>query len=148
MSLETIKVQLLKEINKTVVNDIISLVMQLSPKYLPVITQESLITIINNPSSYILIALNEQKHVIGMLAMVTMVVPSGGKTWIEDVIVDEEYQSIGVGTKLVEAAIKVAKENRITHINLSCKPDRRVANKLYQKVGFKINETNYYRYII
>jgi len=42
----------------------------------------------------------------------------------------------------------MARKMKITHINLSVRPHRIEANQLYEKLGFKLHHTNYYRYVL
>ena len=44
-------------------------------------------------------------------------IPSGRKAWIEDVVVDDNRTGSGVGSFLVNYAIKFAKEKGISQFN-------------------------------
>lgn len=97
------------------------------------------------PNNYIIVARAADK-IIGLLVLTTLHALSGKKTWIEDVIVDSNYRNQGIGSQLVKKALKLAQEKGITHINLTCKPERVEANNMYINLGFKTNKTNYFRY--
>jgi ribosomal protein S18 acetylase RimI-like enzyme len=135
------------DITQELANSISQLVIQLGPKYPPTITAEGLKTLLAIPHNYLITAASNEQ-IIGMVMISSLHVPSGIKTWIEDMVVDENYRSQGVGKALIKHAIKVANVNNVTHINLTTKPARIEANKLYQSVGFEINETNYYRLVL
>ena len=72
-----------------------------------------------------------------------------GKTGvIDEVVVAPEFQKQGIGTKLLEKAIEVAKEKNMRHIKLDTNADN-PANKLYEKVGFiKKNDNVYKLYLV
>ena len=52
----------------------------------------------------------------------------------------------GVGKELMNHALNVAKELGAKSADLTSRPSREAANKLYQAIGFERRETNVYRY--
>ncbi len=64
---------------------------------------------------------------------------------IEDVVVDKNYRGKGIGRKLTKMLIKEAKKQKADCVELTSKPSRIEANTLYESLGFKKRETNYYR---
>ncbi|MFN3491174.1 MAG: GNAT family N-acetyltransferase, partial [Anaerolineales bacterium] len=72
-------------------------------------------------------------------------VPTGIRSIIEDVIVDESARGKGVGEKLMRKAIKMAQERGAKNISLTSNPQRVAANHLYIKLGFQKRETNAYQ---
>lgn len=71
--------------------------------------------------------------------------PTGGKAWIEDVVIDEAYRGKGLSKMLVRHAIDFVKSQGISALMLTSNPKRTAANKLYQTMGFEQKETNVYR---
>lgn len=65
---------------------------------------------------------------------------------VEDVVVHSDYRGKGLGVKIMQKIIELGKEQNVTTLNLTSRPGRGAANKLYQKVGFKLKETNPYRF--
>jgi ribosomal protein S18 acetylase RimI-like enzyme len=65
---------------------------------------------------------------------------------IEDVVVDEAARGTGTAVALTAAAMEEAKRLGATTIDLTSRPSRVAANKLYQRLGFVQRETNVYRY--
>lgn len=63
---------------------------------------------------------------------------------IEDMVVDEKYRGQGVGKKIMQGLIAVAKARRVSRLELTSGPDRVAANKLYERSGFKLRKTNAY----
>ena len=85
------------------------------------------------------------QEIAGMLTVGIYHSPTGGKAWIEDVVVDEKYRGQGLSKQLVTHAVRFVKEQGIPLIMLTSNPTRIAANKLYQKLGFEQKQTNVYR---
>ena len=83
--------------------------------------------------------------ILGMLSLATFEIPSGVRAWVEDVVVDEAARGQGAGLALVEAAIEHAKTVGARTVDLTSRPTREAANRLYQRAGFQLRETNVYR---
>lgn len=64
---------------------------------------------------------------------------------IEDVVVSADSRGKGYGARLTETAIFFAKKKKIVYIDLTSRPERKAASKLYQKFGWKKRRTNVYR---
>lgn len=107
-------------------------------------TREELQKVIQSKDAFILIA-KENNEIIGTLTLAFYHIPSGKRAWIEDVVVDESARGKGVAASLMNHAISVVRENGIRKIDLTSRPFRKAANKLYLKLGFEIRDTNYYR---
>lgn len=88
------------------------------------------------------------KKIIGMGAIIFACVPSGCSASIEDVVVDEAYRGRGIGRKMMERLIAHARRKRADFIELTSRPSRVAANKLYKTLGFKRRKTNVYRLAI
>jgi len=73
-------------------------------------------------------------------------VPTGIRSIIEDVIVDEAARGQGTGEALTRRALEIAKEGGAAHVTLTSNPRREAANRLYQRMGFIRRETNAYIY--
>jgi ribosomal protein S18 acetylase RimI-like enzyme len=91
-----------------------------------------------------LLVARDKNNIIGMLSLCHSVTPSGSKWWIEDVVVDESERGKGVGRSLVSEAVECVKANGGGQIELTSRPSRIAANKLYQSIGFEKKETNVY----
>jgi ribosomal protein S18 acetylase RimI-like enzyme len=64
---------------------------------------------------------------------------------IEDVVVDKEYRRRGIARKLTEFLIKEAKKRSMDCAELTSNLNRKEANAMYESMGFRKRETNYYR---
>jgi ribosomal protein S18 acetylase RimI-like enzyme len=122
------------------------LVPQLSPSSPPP-TVEQLRRIVEDPATTLLVATNGggDAQVVGMLTLAIFMVPTGVRAWIEDVVVDDEARGAGVASALVAAALERAQEEGARTVDLTSRPHREAANRLYQRLGFARRETNVYR---
>jgi ribosomal protein S18 acetylase RimI-like enzyme len=122
------------------------LVPQLSPSSPPP-TLEQLRRIVADPATTLLVATNGggEAQVVGMLTLAIFMLPTGVRAWIEDVVVDDESRGSGVASALVAAALERAEAHGARTVDLTSRPDREAANRLYQHLGFARRETNVYR---
>jgi ribosomal protein S18 acetylase RimI-like enzyme len=83
--------------------------------------------------------------IIGTLSLAMFAVPTGRRAWIEDVVVDPERRGRGVASRLIGAALRLATESGCRTVDLTSRPSRVEANRLYEQLGFTRRETNVYR---
>ena len=81
-----------------------------------------------------------------MLTLATFSIPTGLRAWVEDVVVDSATRGQGAGQALVEAAVAHAGRIGARTVDLTSRPSREAANRLYRRCGFELRETNVYRY--
>ena len=84
-------------------------------------------------------------EILGMMTLVVFRIPTGIRAWIEDVVVDGNARGKGIGEKLVRAAVERAKQEGAKTVDLTSRPSREAANRLYRRCGFETRETNIYR---
>ncbi len=84
--------------------------------------------------------------IVGTLTLALFRVPSGVRAWIEDVIVSSEVRGRGCGEQLTRAALDAARAAGARTVDLTSRPARESANRLYMRMGFRTRETNVYRY--
>lgn len=87
-------------------------------------------------------------RIVGSLTLATFRIPTGVRAWIEDVVVDEAARGHGVGEALNRAALDRAREHGAITVELTSRPSREAANRLYQRMGFVVRDTNVYRYTL
>jgi ribosomal protein S18 acetylase RimI-like enzyme len=103
--------------------------------------------IVESPATHLLVAGDgDSVDVLGSLTLVVFRIPTGVRAWIEDVVVDDAARGKGVGEALNRFAIDVAAERGARTVDLTSRPSREAANRLYQRIGFEPRETNVYRY--
>lgn len=111
-------------------------------------TTDEIRDLIHSKAPILLFALDESETVIGMLTLVVFRIPTGVRSWIEDVVVDSSQRGKGVGERLVQSAIERAKAEGAKTVDLTSRPSREAANRLYRRCGFQVRETNIYRFTI
>lgn len=82
---------------------------------------------------------------MGSLTLVLFRIPTGVRAWIEDVVVDESARGRGVGDVLSRTALETAAAAGARTVDLTSRPSRQAANRLYQRLGFERRDTNVYR---
>ena len=120
------------------------LIPQLSSSSTPLTTSE-LAEIINSPSTVLFVA-RVENEIVGLLTLALFRIPTAMRAWIEDVVVDAAARGGGVGEALNLAALAEAKRRGARTVDLTSRPSREAANRLYQRLGFVQRETNVYRY--
>ncbi|MEY4373004.1 MAG: hypothetical protein RL219_1773, partial [Actinomycetota bacterium] len=85
-------------------------------------------------------------RIVGTLTLVVFRIPTGVRAWIEDVVVDNAARGHGVGELLNVRALEVARSKGAKTVDLTSRPSREAANRLYQRIGFQPRETNVYRF--
>ncbi len=109
-------------------------------------TSENLSHIISNKGSYLFGAIdeNDDNQLGGILTLLLYHIPTGFKAHIDDVVVDVNERGKGIGEKLMREAMKISAEAGVPQISLTSHPRREAANRLYQRLGFELFETNVY----
>jgi ribosomal protein S18 acetylase RimI-like enzyme len=132
----------------TVDDDLIQAVAGLIPQLSrtsPPPSRPTLEHIVNDPHTHLFVA-RDAGRVVGMLTLATFVIPTARRGWIEDVVVDEGSRGKGVAAALVQAALDRAAEVGCRTVDLTSRPDREAANRLYARMGFETRRTNVFRY--
>lgn len=111
------------------------------------LSKKQLVGIIQSPTTHLLMAVEDGVY-CGCLSIVVFKIPTGTKAWIEDVVVNKNYRGQGIGNRLLNKAIVLAKELGATSVDLTSNPSRKAANEMYKKAGFTPRDTNIYRYLI
>ncbi len=140
-----VTVTIAHEVDDALVDAFVRLTPQLSSSSPPP-SAEVLAEIIESPATDLLVAHDDTGRIVGSLTLVLFRIPTGLRAWIEDVVVDAEARGQGVGEALNRYAIDVAAERGARTVDLTSRPSREAANRLYQRIGFEKRESNVYRY--
>ena len=112
-------------------------------------THAELAAIVEHPACHLLLARDtETDAIVGSLTLVVFPIPTATRAWIEDVVVDGDARGSGAGAALNTEAIKLAATLGATTVDLTSRPSREAANRLYQRLGFELRTTNCYRFNI
>ncbi|MDO5747781.1 MAG: GNAT family N-acetyltransferase [Actinomycetaceae bacterium] len=142
-------VELVTEYNDEFVPMMQELIPQLSSSSVP-FNEQQIKDFLAQPGMFLFIFRSDNEadngRIVGMLSLATFVIPTGMRAWIEDVVVDSAARGQGAGQKLTEAAIQHAQKIGAKSVDLTSRPTREAANRLYKRCGFEVRETNVYRY--
>ena len=109
------------------------------------VTADVLRRLLADPAITIFVA-HHEGNIVGSLTLAVFTIPTGIRAWIEDVVVDESARELGAGEALTLAALDAAKAKGATSVDLTSRPSREAANRLYLRLGFVARETNVYRF--
>jgi ribosomal protein S18 acetylase RimI-like enzyme len=140
------EIETITAITPSAADSIAALVRQLSSSA-KATTREELEAIVSARGT-VLLAARQSGNLVGMLTLVTFAIPTGIRAIIEDVVVDERYRGQGVAQALTREALVLADAAGARTVDLTSRPSREAANRLYQKLGFQKRDSNVYRYTL
>ena len=108
-------------------------------------TPATLAALLRNAMTTIYLCRDEEERVAGMATLCLCASPTGTKAWVEDVVVRPDCRGRGYGAALIAHLTAESRRMGAKSINLTSKPQREAANRLYQRMGFVLRETNVYR---
>ena len=146
MSEKNIKIEEIVKVDDELLAAMNRLVPQLSNSNSPP-DRSALEGIVASDSSILLAAFID-REIVGSLTLVVFSIPTGKIAWIEDVVVDEKCRNKGIGEALNQDAIKIARQLGAKTVDLTSRPSRESANRLYKRLGFLQRDTNIYRFEI
>jgi ribosomal protein S18 acetylase RimI-like enzyme len=144
---DTLEIEAVSAATEEIIESLRRLIPQLSSSAsLP--TTEQIREIADSPCTELLIARdrNRDGRIVGSLTLAVFRIPTGVRAWIEDVVVDSGARGRGVGEALNREALRIAASRGARTVELTSRPSRESANRLYQRLGFAVRETNLYRY--
>ena len=112
-------------------------------------TWDELTDLIDSKAGIVLAAVDDEdpdEKILGTMTLVVFRIPTGVRAWVEDVVVDQEARGQGIGEKLIRTAIDRAITEGAKTIDLTSRPSRVEAHRLYKRCGFEMRETCVFRY--
>lgn len=113
-------------------------------------TWDELEDLIGSRASIVLAAADDEDPegtILGTMTLVVFRIPTGVRAWVEDVVVDKEARGKGIGEKLIRTSIERARAEGAKTIDLTSRPTRVEAHRLYKRCGFEMRETCVFRRI-
>lgn len=141
----TVQVEVLRQVTDEVVDAFGRLLPQLS-RSAPPLGRGGLESIVGCPANTVLVARSPEGRITGTLTLVMFPIPSGMRAWIEDVVVDESARGQGVGVALTLEALRLAGEAGARTVDLTSRPSREAAGRLYERLGFELRASRLYRF--
>jgi len=140
-----VKVEIATTLTPAIVDAVARLMPQLSSSSPPPTTAD-LSDVVASPATDLFIAIVDGGTIVGTATLATFRIPTGMRAWIEDVVVDDAARGAGVGHALTTAMLDRARELGCVTVELTSRPSREAANRLYRRAGFVARDTNVYRY--
>jgi ribosomal protein S18 acetylase RimI-like enzyme len=111
-------------------------------------TRIELESLVSHEASHLLMARDETGRIVGTTTVVVYPIPTAVRAVIEDVVVDAGARGSGAGAQLTNAGIELARRFGAKTVDLTSRPSREAANRLYQRLGFELRDTNCYRFTL
>jgi ribosomal protein S18 acetylase RimI-like enzyme len=139
------KMQVKRITKENLTDDILKQLVALGQQLSTSVNETLIANAIKSDQSHVLVAIENEK-VIGTTTMGSLSCITGIRVHIEDVVTDSDYRGKGIASLLIRDAIDRAKNIQAKSIDLTSRPEREAANRLYKKLGFVQRDTNVYRY--
>lgn len=139
----SVDIEVVRSVTDELVQAFGRLLPQLS-KSAPALDAAALSSLVNWPGNHLLVA-RVDGEIRGTLTLVTFPIPTGLRAWIEDVVVDEAARGHGVGAALTQEAVQLARAAGARTVDLTSRPSRASANRLYERLGFQVRDSKVYR---
>jgi ribosomal protein S18 acetylase RimI-like enzyme len=136
------QISVVDAVSDELVSAFASLTPQLSSVSPP--SRDELDAIVRSEAASLLVA-RDGEAILGTLTLAVFRIPTGVRAWIEDVVVDERARGRGIGEALTLHAVELARSAGARSVELTSRPSREAANRLYRRLGFEERETNVLR---
>jgi ribosomal protein S18 acetylase RimI-like enzyme len=141
----TVVVQVATEATDELIDAFARLLPQLSRSAIA-LDRTALALILSHDANTIFVARDAAGAIVGTLTLVMTPIPSGLRARIEDVVVDAGARGLGIGGRLIEAAIAEARTAGVRTLDLTSRPERDAAGRLYERLGFRQRDSRLYRH--
>lgn len=141
-----VDVEVLHEVTSEVVEAFHRLLPQLSSSA-PPLDADALSAIVSASANTVLVA-RSGGQIVGTLTLVIFPIPTGIRAWVEDVVVDEAVRGRRVGEALTLEALRIARQAGARTVDLTTRPSREAAGRLYERLGFERRDSRVYRYAL
>lgn len=139
-----VQVEVIREVTDELVDAFGRLLPQLS-RSAPPLDRAALGEIVTSPANTLLVC-RSAGQITGTLTLVMFPIPTGIRAWIEDVVVDESARGQGAGVALTLEALRLAEAAGARTVDLTSRPSRAAAGRLYERVGFELRSSRLYRF--
>ena len=142
------KVETVREASDELQAALARLLPQLNPT-LPVPDMHRLGRMLADPDVTLLVA-KEGDEIVGTTTVIVYTTPFWIKARLDEVVVDASARGKGVGEALVNAALDVGREKgaQVAELQSGRGPNRDAAHRLYERLGFKIRESDVMRIVL
>jgi ribosomal protein S18 acetylase RimI-like enzyme len=85
-------------------------------------------------------------HLVGMATLASFPLPTGVRGHLDDVVVAHELRGRGIARIMLEAVVELARARGMRTLDLTSRPSRESAIRLYESVGFRRRDSMLMRY--
>jgi GNAT superfamily N-acetyltransferase len=105
--------------------------------------------LLDDPAVVLLIA-RDGEQIVGTTTVIVYTTPFWIKARLDEVVVDASARGKGVGEALVRAALDVGRERgaQVAELQSGRGPAREAAHRLYERLGFRIRDTDVFRMVL
>src|SRR5256884_6695578 len=116
---------------------------------LPMPDLERMNRLLNDPDVVLLVA-RDGERIVGTTTVIVYTTPFWIKARLDEVVVDQSARGTGVGEALVKAALDVGRERgaQVAELQSGRGPAREAAHKLYERIGFRLRDTDVFRIVL
>ncbi|WP_031524569.1 GNAT family N-acetyltransferase [Streptomyces sp. NRRL F-5123] len=141
-----VEIEVVREAGADVVGALARLLPQLSSSAV-VLDADGVARVVGSEANTVLVA-RLDGEIVGTLTLVMFPLPTGLRARIEDVVVDGAARGAGVGAALTEHAVRLAEQAGARTVDLTSRPSREAANRLYARLGFRERDSRVLRFTI
>jgi ribosomal protein S18 acetylase RimI-like enzyme len=144
MPVMSVVIEAVDDVTDEVAHSLLRLLPQLS-RSAETPDRSALETFAAHPAITVLVA-RVEGEIMGTLTLVIFPLLTGVRAWVEDVVVDESARGGGIGAALTREAIRLADQAGARTVDLTSRPERVAANRLYLNLGFEVRNSQVFRY--
>jgi GNAT superfamily N-acetyltransferase len=142
------RVEAVREATPELHQALASLLPQLNPT-LPVPDMARLERLLADPDVTLLVARDGEK-ILGTTTVIVYTTPFWIKARLDEVVVDAAVRGRGVGEALVKAALEVGRVGgaQVAELHSGRGSNREAAHRLYERLGFRIRDSDVMRIVL
>ena len=142
-----IKIERMTSYTKRDLADLAKLMRELSAKFAGEIDSRILDEIVNSSERVQIVARDDETgRIVGAATLTKLIGPAAGRAArLDDFVVDSAIRGAGLGAKIWDEMIRWCRENNLTRLEFTSRPERTAAHQFYLKHGAVIRETTQFR---
>ena len=133
-----LRIEIARQSSRDLLQAVTSLLSQLTTSG-RAITAAELDAMIASPAATLFLA-KDGDRTVGMISLAVVQMPTGLRSYLEDLVVDEPYRQHGAATVLLQAALDFARKSAARTMDMTSRPSRTNAIRLYDRLGFPGHE--------
>jgi GNAT superfamily N-acetyltransferase len=143
-----LRIELVEDVTPELHSELSRLLPQLNPN-LTVPDMARLKRLVADPAVSLLVA-KDGDNVVGTTTLIVYTTPFWIKARLDEVVVDADARGKGVGEALVKAALDLGRQKgaQVAELQSGRGDNRKAAHRLYERLGFKIRDSDVMRIVL